>query len=33
ATDLTSKGELIVNLDNGQQKILSSGEISLKKWT
>lgn len=33
ATDLTPKGELIVNLDNGQQKILSSGEISLKKWT
>ncbi|KLK95624.1 biotin--acetyl-CoA-carboxylase ligase [Lactococcus lactis subsp. lactis] len=33
ATDLTSKGELIVNLDNGQQKVLSSGEISLKKWT
>lgn len=33
ATDLTSNGELIVNLANGQQKILSSGEISLKKWT
>ena len=33
AKDLTSSGELIVELDNGQQKILSSGEISLKKWT
>ncbi len=33
ATDLTAKGELIVKLNNGSDKILSSGEISLKKWT
>ncbi|MCL2113947.1 MAG: biotin--[acetyl-CoA-carboxylase] ligase [Streptococcaceae bacterium] len=33
ATDLTASGELIVDLFNGQQKVLSSGEISLKKWT
>ncbi|EQC58457.1 hypothetical protein LLT6_00060 [Lactococcus cremoris subsp. cremoris TIFN6] len=28
---MTSNGELIVKLANGQQKILSSGEISTKK--
>lgn len=31
ATDLTENGELIVNTD-GLVKVLSSGEISLKKW-
>lgn len=31
ATDLTESGELIVNTD-GLVKVLSSGEISLKKW-
>ncbi|MFZ2027855.1 MAG: biotin--[acetyl-CoA-carboxylase] ligase, partial [Lactococcus raffinolactis] len=31
ATDLTETGELIVNSD-GLVKVLSSGEISLKKW-
>ncbi|GFH40725.1 biotin--[acetyl-CoA-carboxylase] ligase [Pseudolactococcus insecticola] len=31
ATDLTENGELIVNSD-GLVKVLSSGEISLKKW-
>ncbi|WP_251713527.1 biotin--[acetyl-CoA-carboxylase] ligase [Lactococcus ileimucosae] len=33
AMDLTPDGKLIVQLENGQCKILSSGEISLKKWT
>lgn len=33
ALDLTPRGELIVQLENGEKKILSSGEISLKKWT
>ena len=33
AVDLTSSGQLIVHLEDGQIKILSSGEISLKKWT
>lgn len=31
ATDLTETGELIVNT-GGLIKVLSSGEISLKKW-
>ena len=33
AVDLTPSGQLIVHLEDGQTKILSSGEISLKKWT
>ncbi len=33
AVDLTPSGQLIVQLEDGQMKILSSGEISLKKWT
>lgn len=33
ALDLTEAGELVVELANGERKILSSGEISLKKWT
>ncbi|MFC4651296.1 biotin--[acetyl-CoA-carboxylase] ligase [Lactococcus nasutitermitis] len=33
AVDLTENGELIVHLLTGEEKILSSGEISLKKWT
>lgn len=33
AIDLTPEGELIVQLANGQKKNISSGEISLKKWT
>lgn len=33
AIDLTNKGELLVQLTDGNKKILSSGEISLKKWT
>ena len=31
AVDLTDKGELIIDTDQGQ-KIISSGEISLSKW-
>lgn len=33
AIDLTNAGELVVALSDGQKKIISSGEISLKKWT
>lgn len=33
ATDLTPQGELVVRLSDGSTRILSSGEISLKKWT
>ncbi|MEY8539060.1 biotin--[acetyl-CoA-carboxylase] ligase [Lactococcus muris] len=33
AMDLTPDGKLIVQLEDGQHKLLSSGEISLKKWT
>ncbi|MBB5888769.1 biotin--[acetyl-CoA-carboxylase] ligase [Lactovum miscens] len=33
AIDLTPQGELIVNCNDGIQRILNSGEISLKKWT
>ncbi|EKF52356.1 biotin--[acetyl-CoA-carboxylase] ligase [Lactococcus garvieae] len=33
AKDLTQDGQLIIQLEDGQKKILSSGEISLKKWT
>ncbi|PCS00489.1 biotin--[acetyl-CoA-carboxylase] ligase [Lactococcus fujiensis] len=33
AIDLSPSGELIILLENGQKKWLSSGEISLKKWT
>jgi len=33
ASDLTDKGELVVTFPNGGSQILSSGEISLKKWT
>lgn len=33
AFDLTQQGELLVKLKDGSVKTLSSGEISLKKWT
>lgn len=32
ATAITDKGELFVRLNSGQEKILSSGEISLSSW-
>ena len=32
ATDITDTGQLIVQLENGQKKILNSGEISLSSW-
>lgn len=32
AKDLTPTGELMIKLDSGQEKILSSGEISLSSW-
>lgn len=32
ATDITDTGQLIVQLENGQEKILNSGEISLSSW-
>lgn len=33
AIDLTPSGQLVISLGEGQTKQLSSGEISLKKWT
>lgn len=33
ASELTDQGELVVELEGGLQKILNSGEISIKKWT
>lgn len=33
AVDLTASGELVVERADGQKQTLSSGEISLKKWT
>ena len=32
ATDVTNQGHLLVTLDNGQEKLLRSGEISLSSW-
>ena len=32
AQDITNQGHLIVKLDNGQEKMLRSGEISLSSW-
>ncbi|MEX2783601.1 bifunctional biotin--[acetyl-CoA-carboxylase] ligase/biotin operon repressor BirA [Streptococcus sp. H49] len=32
AYDITDRGELLVRLDNGQKKTLTSGEISLSSW-
>ena len=32
AKDITDRGHLLVKLDNGQEKILQSGEISLSSW-
>ncbi len=32
ATDITDSGQLVVMLDDGQAKILNSGEISLTSW-
>ncbi len=32
ATDITDSGQLVVMLDDGQAKILNSGEISLASW-
>lgn len=32
ATQITDAGHLVVRLDDGQEKILSSGEISLSSW-
>jgi S-adenosylmethionine synthetase len=32
AQDITNQGHLIVKLDNGQEKLLRSGEISLSSW-
>ncbi|WP_423215372.1 bifunctional biotin--[acetyl-CoA-carboxylase] ligase/biotin operon repressor BirA [Streptococcus equinus] len=32
AIDITNQGHLLVKLDNGQEKLLRSGEISLSSW-
>ncbi|EHJ51915.1 bifunctional biotin--[acetyl-CoA-carboxylase] ligase/biotin operon repressor BirA [Streptococcus macacae] len=32
AADITDTGQLIVQLENGQEKVLNSGEISLSSW-
>lgn len=32
ATDITDSGQLVVQLDDGQEKCLNSGEISLSSW-
>ncbi|MGT2928675.1 bifunctional biotin--[acetyl-CoA-carboxylase] ligase/biotin operon repressor BirA [Streptococcus dentasini] len=32
ARDLTDSGQLVVQLDNGKDKVLNSGEISLSSW-
>ena len=32
ATDITDQGHLIVRLENGREKILRSGEVSLSSW-
>ncbi|CNK75576.1 biotin--protein ligase [Streptococcus agalactiae] len=32
AIDITDKGYLVVELDDGQLKTLRSGEISLSSW-
>ena len=32
ATDITDSGQLVVRLDDGQEKVLNSGEISLSSW-
>ena len=32
ATDITDSGQLVVKLDDGQEKLLNSGEISLSSW-
>ncbi|MGT2924400.1 bifunctional biotin--[acetyl-CoA-carboxylase] ligase/biotin operon repressor BirA [Streptococcus caviae] len=32
AVDITDSGQLIVQLENGEEKILNSGEISLSSW-
>ncbi|WP_165210656.1 bifunctional biotin--[acetyl-CoA-carboxylase] ligase/biotin operon repressor BirA [Streptococcus tangpeifui] len=32
ATDITDSGQLVVQLDDGQEKLLNSGEISLSSW-
>ena len=33
ATDILNSGTLVVELDNGEVKYLSSGEISLDSWS
>lgn len=32
ATEITDSGQLVVKLDDGQEKLLNSGEISLSSW-
>ena len=32
ASEITDQGHLIVTLDDGQEKVLRSGEISLSSW-
>lgn len=32
AEEITDHGHLLVKLDNGQEKLLRSGEISLSSW-
>ncbi|SFG12044.1 bifunctional biotin--[acetyl-CoA-carboxylase] ligase/biotin operon repressor BirA [Streptococcus equinus] len=32
AIDITNQGHLLVKLDNGQEKLLRSGEVSLSSW-